>query len=87
MPGIRQTLKNGSLWLQPMPPELYRQEVHSAIVNCLAENEIGAILSRDIQITAGIYFIFFIYLCMFIKQNYFISKKILIKDKNLQIAR
>lgn len=36
-----------------MSPELYRQDVHSATVNCLAENEIGAILSRDIQITAG----------------------------------
>ena len=36
-----------------MPGELFRQEIHSTTVNCLAENEIGAILSRDIQIMAG----------------------------------
>lgn len=53
VPNIRQTLANGSLWLLPMPPESYRQEVHSTTVNCLAENELGAVLSRDIQITAG----------------------------------
>lgn len=53
VPGIRQTLANGSLWLHSMPGELFRQEIHSTSVNCLAENEIGAILSRDIQIMAG----------------------------------
>ncbi|XP_050430112.1 cell adhesion molecule Dscam2 isoform X2 [Adelges cooleyi] len=52
MPGLRQDFSNGTLGLLPFSPAMYRQDVHSAVYRCLATNEVGAIVSRDVHVRA-----------------------------------
>lgn len=53
LPGLRRVFPNGTLWIEPFPPELYRQDVHSAIYRCTASNSVGMIVSRDVHLRAG----------------------------------
>ncbi|CAH1390379.1 unnamed protein product [Nezara viridula] len=53
IPGLRRILSNGTLLIQPFPPELYRQDVHAAIYRCMASNTVGTIISRDVHLRAG----------------------------------
>lgn len=53
VPGLRLDMANGTLALPPFPPAMYRQDVHSAVYRCLATNDVGAIISRDVHARAG----------------------------------
>lgn len=53
VPGLRSDMANGTLALPPFPPAMYRQDVHSAVYRCLATNDVGAIISRDVHARAG----------------------------------
>ncbi|XP_050537388.1 cell adhesion molecule Dscam2 isoform X2 [Daktulosphaira vitifoliae] len=52
IPSLRQDLSNGTLALLPFSPAMYRQDVHNTVYRCLATNEVGAIVSRDIHVRA-----------------------------------
>jgi hypothetical protein len=53
VPSLRQDMSNGTLALLPFTPAMYRQDVHSAVYRCLATNDVGAIVSRDVHVRAG----------------------------------
>lgn len=53
MPGLRQVLPNGNLVFPPFRAEDYRQEVHAQTYACLAKNQVGSIISRDVNVRAG----------------------------------
>lgn len=53
VPGLRQVLSNGNLVFPPFRAEDYRQEVHAQVYACLARNQIGSIISRDVNVRAG----------------------------------
>lgn len=53
VPGLRQVLSNGNLVFPPFQAEDYRQEVHAQAYACLAKNQFGSILSRDVNVRAG----------------------------------
>lgn len=53
VPGLRQVLPNGNLVFPPFRAEDYRQEVHAQIYACLAKNQVGSIISRDVHVRAG----------------------------------
>lgn len=50
---IRIIHSNGSLVFPPFPPEKFRHDVHTAIYRCVARNQVGSILSRDVVVKAG----------------------------------
>ncbi|XP_055694224.1 cell adhesion molecule Dscam2 isoform X11 [Lutzomyia longipalpis] len=52
VPGLRQIQPNGNLVFPPFRAEDYRQEVHAQIYACLAKNQIGSIISRDVNVRA-----------------------------------
>lgn len=54
VPGLRQVLSNGNLVFPPFRAEDYRQEVHAQVYACLAKNSVGSILSRDVNVRAGL---------------------------------
>jgi hypothetical protein len=37
----------------PFRAEDYRQEVHAQVYACLAKNQVGSIISRDVHVRAG----------------------------------
>uniref|UniRef100_A0A1B0DQ86 Uncharacterized protein n=1 Tax=Phlebotomus papatasi TaxID=29031 RepID=A0A1B0DQ86_PHLPP len=45
-------LPNGNLVFPPFRAEDYRQEVHAQVYACLAKNQIGSIISRDVNVRA-----------------------------------
>jgi hypothetical protein len=53
VPGLRQILPNGNLVFPPFRAEDYRQEVHAQVYACLAKNQVGSIISRDVHVRAG----------------------------------
>lgn len=53
VPGLRQVLPNGNLVFPPFRAEDYRQEVHAQVYACLAKNQVGQIISRDVHVRAG----------------------------------
>lgn len=53
VPGLRQVLPNGNLNFPPFRAEDYRQEVHAQVYACLAKNQFGSIISRDVHVRAG----------------------------------
>ncbi|TRY78805.1 hypothetical protein TCAL_07586 [Tigriopus californicus] len=53
VPGLRKVLSNGNLVLPPFRAEDYNQEVHAQTYRCIAENSLGKIQSRDVQVRAG----------------------------------
>ncbi|XP_055318397.1 cell adhesion molecule Dscam2 isoform X21 [Sitodiplosis mosellana] len=52
VPGLRQVLSNGNLVFPPFQAEDYRQEVHAQVYACLAKNQFGSIISRDVNVRA-----------------------------------
>ncbi|VEN53696.1 unnamed protein product, partial [Callosobruchus maculatus] len=52
VPGVRRVLRNGTLYLMPFAAHAYRQDVHSTIYRCMASNNVGRVLSRDVQVRA-----------------------------------
>ncbi|CAH0547661.1 unnamed protein product [Brassicogethes aeneus] len=50
--GIRRVLRNGTLFLQPFAAAAYRQDIHSTVYRCVASNNVGRIISRDVQVRA-----------------------------------
>ncbi|KAJ6647606.1 Down syndrome cell adhesion molecule-like protein Dscam2, partial [Pseudolycoriella hygida] len=52
VPGLRQVLSNGNLVFPPFRAEDYRQEVHAQVYACLAKNQFGSIISRDVNVRA-----------------------------------
>ncbi|XP_050300550.1 cell adhesion molecule Dscam2 isoform X1 [Anthonomus grandis grandis] len=50
--GIRRVLRNGTLFLMPFPAASYRQDIHSTVYRCVASNNVGRIISRDVQVRA-----------------------------------
>ncbi|CAH1377592.1 unnamed protein product, partial [Tenebrio molitor] len=53
VPGLRQSLGNGTLYFPPFRGEDYRKDVHSTVYRCRASNLAGTILSRDVNVRAG----------------------------------
>lgn len=53
VPGLRQVLSNGNLVFPPFRAEDYRQDVHAQVYACLAKNQLGSIISRDVNVRAG----------------------------------
>lgn len=53
VPGLRQVLPNGNLVFPPFRAEDYRQEVHAQVYACLAKNQVGSVISRDVHVRAG----------------------------------
>ncbi|XP_066247380.1 cell adhesion molecule Dscam1 isoform X2 [Euwallacea similis] len=52
VPGLRQSLGNGTLYFPPFRAEDYRADVHSTIYRCRASNIAGTILSREVHVQA-----------------------------------
>lgn len=53
VPGLRQISSDGKLVFPPFRAEDYRQEVHAQVYACLARNQFGSIISRDVHVRAG----------------------------------
>ena len=53
VPGLRQILPNGNLVFPPFRAEDYRQEVHAQVYACMAKNQFGSVISRDVNVRAG----------------------------------
>lgn len=53
VPGLRQVMANGNLVFPPFRAEDYRQDVHAQAYACLAKNQVGSIISRDVNVRAG----------------------------------
>ncbi|XP_044312589.1 Down syndrome cell adhesion molecule-like protein Dscam2 isoform X5 [Drosophila rhopaloa] len=52
VPGLRQISSDGKLVFPPFRAEDYRQEVHAQVYACLARNQFGSIISRDVNVRA-----------------------------------
>ncbi|XP_055385728.1 cell adhesion molecule Dscam2 isoform X15 [Condylostylus longicornis] len=52
VPGLRQVSSDGKLVFPPFRAEDYRQEVHAQVYACLARNQLGSIISRDVHVRA-----------------------------------
>ncbi|KAG8228366.1 hypothetical protein J437_LFUL006817 [Ladona fulva] len=53
IPGLRLSLRNGSLAFPPFPPASFRPDVHAATYRCVATNALGRVLSREVKLRAG----------------------------------
>jgi len=53
--GLRHLRSDGSLIFTPFKESDYRQDVHFNIYRCIASNSLGAIGSRDVHVTSGMY--------------------------------
>ena len=53
IPGMRKILHNGTLVFLPFPAEEYDAEIHSAVYLCVANNNVGVIVSRKVHVRAG----------------------------------
>lgn len=51
--GIRHVLGNGTIHFPAFEAEAFRQDVHWAIYKCSAVNSVGAVVSRDVTVRAG----------------------------------
>lgn len=56
VPGLRQILSNGNLVFPPFRAEDYRQDVHAQVYACMAKNQFGSVISRDVNVRAGKFF-------------------------------
>ncbi|XP_017776462.1 PREDICTED: Down syndrome cell adhesion molecule-like protein Dscam2 isoform X2 [Nicrophorus vespilloides] len=52
VPGLRQSLGNGTLYFPPFRAEDYRKDVHFTVYRCRASNLAGSIISRDVNVRA-----------------------------------
>lgn len=57
VPGLRQILSNGNLVFPPFRAEDYRQDVHAQVYACMAKNQFGSVISRDVNVRAGKFFL------------------------------
>ncbi|XP_054712942.1 LOW QUALITY PROTEIN: cell adhesion molecule DSCAM-like [Uloborus diversus] len=48
--GLRHTRSDGTLLFSPFPRSEYRRDVHDAVYQCSATNNIGSILSREVHV-------------------------------------
>ncbi|KXJ71270.1 hypothetical protein RP20_CCG020996, partial [Aedes albopictus] len=55
VPGLRQILPNGNLVFPPFRAEDYRQDVHAQVYACMAKNQFGSIISRDVNVRAVVH--------------------------------
>ncbi|XP_044312693.1 Down syndrome cell adhesion molecule-like protein Dscam2 isoform X46 [Drosophila rhopaloa] len=55
VPGLRQISSDGKLVFPPFRAEDYRQEVHAQVYACLARNQFGSIISRDVNVRAVVH--------------------------------
>lgn len=53
--GVRRVLRNGTLVLMPFAAAAYHQDIHNTIYRCIASNSVGRIVSRDVQVRAGMF--------------------------------
>lgn len=65
--GIRRVLRNGTLLLLPFPAAAYRQDIHNTVYRCMSSNSLGRIITRDVQVRAGIV----VYLLLFFDLSIF----------------
>ncbi|XP_068626569.1 cell adhesion molecule Dscam2-like [Battus philenor] len=52
VPGLREALPNGTLWLGAFTAAQYRGDVHAALYRCRAAAPAGTVLSRDMRVDA-----------------------------------
>ncbi|CAK1602580.1 unnamed protein product [Parnassius mnemosyne] len=52
VPGLREALPNGTLWLGAFSASQYRSDVHASVYRCRAAGTVGTILSRDMRLEA-----------------------------------
>ncbi|CAN7995711.1 unnamed protein product, partial [Ixodes hexagonus] len=52
VPGLRELSGDGALAFPAFAADAYRQDVHAAVYRCLASNEVGAVASRDVHVSA-----------------------------------
>ncbi|XP_045446589.1 Down syndrome cell adhesion molecule-like protein Dscam2 [Melitaea cinxia] len=52
VPGLREALPNGTLWLGSFSAAQYRSDVHAAVYRCRAAGTVGTVLSRDMRLEA-----------------------------------
>lgn len=69
VPGLRQVLPNGNLVFPPFRAEDYRQEVHAQVYACLAKNQVGSIISRDVHVRAGEFLILIVRFALSLKHS------------------
>lgn len=55
--SVRRVLRNGTLVLLPFSAAAYRQDIHNTIYRCVASNSVGRIISRDVQVRAGEFYL------------------------------
>lgn len=53
IPGLRYTRSDGTMVFPPFSRDDYRQDVHDTLYQCLAENPLGAIVSKETHIRGG----------------------------------
>ncbi|XP_045772315.1 Down syndrome cell adhesion molecule-like protein Dscam2 [Maniola jurtina] len=53
VPGLREALPNGTLWLGAFSAAQYRSDVHAAVLRCRAAGTVGTVLSRDMRLEAA----------------------------------
>ncbi|GFS59263.1 down syndrome cell adhesion molecule-like protein Dscam2, partial [Trichonephila inaurata madagascariensis] len=53
IPGIRYMRSDGTLVFPPFSREDYRQDVHDTLYQCLASNNVGAIISKETHVRGG----------------------------------
>lgn len=49
---VREIMKNGSLYFPPFGAENYRQDVHMTSYQCMASNNVGRVISREVNVRA-----------------------------------
>uniref|UniRef100_T1JA71 Down syndrome cell adhesion molecule-like protein Dscam2 n=1 Tax=Strigamia maritima TaxID=126957 RepID=T1JA71_STRMM len=54
VPSLRRVMADGSLVFPPFNADEYRAEVHTATYKCMASNKLGTVVSRDVNVKAGI---------------------------------
>lgn len=53
VPGLRHMRSDGTLVFPPFSKPDYRQDVHDTVYQCLAANNVGTILSREVHVRGG----------------------------------
>lgn len=50
---LRHVRSDGALVLEPFASQDFRSDVHDTAYRCSGQNSAGAVLSRDVKVTAG----------------------------------
>ncbi|GIY57421.1 down syndrome cell adhesion molecule-like protein Dscam2 [Caerostris extrusa] len=54
VPGLRHMRSDGTLVFPPFSKPDYRQDVHDTVYQCLASNNVGTILSREVHVRGAV---------------------------------